>query len=186
LYCPDAGSADPHPPDVRRQTASESHTDTEIWLLLLLLEEEEEAVTVVAEVAEGEEVPTMEIPIVPVLREMLRPETGVTAPGAGVRLAGVPAGVSAEVRVAVPRLREEEEVPEEEVGAVEVPEDAEAQAIPATARAAEAEAETAGAEHSWRQTNPSTWKMLGKRQKDRNHRFTVRDCETRVMTSSSV
>jgi hypothetical protein len=184
LCCPDADSADPRPLDVHRQTVLESHTDTEIWPLLP--PEEEEEVVVVVEAEEGEEVVMMETPIVLVLQGMLRPETEVIARGAEVRLAGVPAGVAAEVRVAVLRLKEEEAVLEEEVGAVGVPEDAEAQAIPATARAAEAEAETAGAEHSWRQTNPSTWKMLGKRQKDRNHRFTVRDCETRVMTSSSV
>jgi hypothetical protein len=176
LYCPDAGSADPHPPDVRRQTASESHTDTEIWLQLPPEEEEEE---VVVEVGEGEEVVMMEIPIVLVLREMLRPETGVTAPGAGVRLAGVPAGVSAEVRVAVPRLREEEEVPEEEVEAVEVQADEEVQAIPAMAHAAGVEAEIADAEYPWGQTNPSTRRKLGKVHKGRDPRFPARNCEFR-------
>jgi hypothetical protein len=119
-------------------------------------------VVAVAEVVEGEEVVMTETPIVLVLQEMLRPETEVIARGAGVRLAGVPAGVAAEVRVAVPRLREEEEAPEGEVEVVEVPDDAEAQAIPATAHAAEVEAETADAEHSWRQTNPLTWRKLGK------------------------
>jgi hypothetical protein len=181
LCCPDAGSADPHPPDVRRQTASESHTDTEIWLLLPPEEEEE----VVLEAEEGGEVVMMEIPIVLVRQGMLRPETGVTARGAGVRLAGVPAGVAAEVRVAVLRLREEEEVPEEEVGAVEVPEDAEAQAIPATAHAAGAEAETADAEYPRRQTNPSTRRKLGKGQKGRNQRFPARDCGLSIVTLSS-
>jgi hypothetical protein len=160
LYYLAAGSADPRPLDVRRRIVSESHTDTEIWLLLLP-EEEEAVVVVVVEAVEEGEVVMMEIPIVPVLQGMLRPETGAIARGVGVRLAGVPAGVVAEVRAAVPRLRDEEEVPEEEVEAAEVVEDAEAQAIPATARAAEAEAETAGAEHSWRQTNP---RKLGKRQ----------------------
>jgi hypothetical protein len=181
LCCPDAGSADPHPPDVRRQTASESHTDTEIWLLLLPEEEEE----VVVEAGEGGEVVMMEILIVLARRGMLRPETGVTARGAGVRLAGVPVGVAAEVRVAVLRLREEEEVPEEEVGAVEVPEDAEAQAIPATAHAAEAEAETADAEHLRRQTNLSTRRKLGKVQKGRDHRFPSRNCEISIVVLSS-
>jgi len=101
---------------------------------------------VVAEVVEGEEALMTEIPIVPVLREMLRPETGVSARGAGVQLVEVLAGAAAEVRVAVLRPRGGEEVPEEEVGVVEVPHDVEAQATPATPRAAEVEAETADAE----------------------------------------
>jgi hypothetical protein len=106
----------------------------------------------VVEVVEGEGVLRMEIPIVLVLREMVRSETGVSAQGAGVRLAEVLAGAGAEVLVAVLRLRGEEEVleeevlEEEEVAVVEVPHDVEAQAIPATPRAAEAEAETADAE----------------------------------------
>lgn len=98
------------------------------------------------EVAEGEEVPMMEIPIVLVLQEMLRPETGASARGAEVRVAEVPAGVEAEAQLAVLRLGEEEEVLEGELAVVEVPVDAEAQATAATARAAEAEAETADAE----------------------------------------
>lgn len=137
-----AGSADPHPLDVRRRTASENHTDTEIWLLQLLEEEE----VAVVEVAEGGEVPMTEIPIVQVLQEMLRPETGASAREADLRLVGVPAEAVAEARLAAPRLEEEEEVLEGEVAVVEVPADAEAQAIAATARAAEAEAETADAE----------------------------------------
>jgi hypothetical protein len=169
LCCPDADSADPRPLDVHRQTVLESHTDTEIWPLLP--PEEEEEVVVVVEAEEGEEVVMMEIPIVLVLQEMLRPETGVTAPGAGVRLAEVPVGVAAEVRAVVLRLRDEEEVLGEEVEGVEVPEDAEAQAIPATAHAAEVEAETADGERSWRQTNSPTWKMLGKRQRYRSTEF---------------
>jgi hypothetical protein len=169
LCCPDAGSADHRPLDVHHRTVSESHTDTEIWPLLL--PEEEEAMVVVAEVVEGEEVVMTETPIVLVLQGMLRPETEVIARGAEVRLAGVPVGVAAEVRAAVLRLRDEEEVLEEEVEGVEVPEDAEAQAIPATAHAAEVEAETADAERSWRQTNSPTWKMLGKRQRYRSTEF---------------
>jgi hypothetical protein len=185
LCCPDAGSADPRLQDVHRRTASESHTDTEPWLPPLPEEEEEEEEVVVVEVEEGEEVVMTEIPTVLVLQEMLRPETGVIARGVGVRLAEVSAGVAAEVQVAVLRLRDEEEVPEEEVEVVEVPEDAEAQAIPATAHAAEAEAETADAERPWRQTNPSTWRKLGKCHTARSHRFLVRSCEITVLTSSS-
>jgi hypothetical protein len=94
LCCPAAGSADPRPLDARHRTASENHTDTEIWLLQLL--EEEVAVVVVAEVAEGEEVLMMETPIVQVLQEMLRPETEALARGAGVRVAEAPAGAVAE------------------------------------------------------------------------------------------
>jgi hypothetical protein len=100
----------------------------------------------VAEVVEGEEVLMTEIPTVLVLREMLHPETEVSARGAGVQPAEALAGVAAEVRVALLRPKGGEEVPEEEVGVVEVPRDVEAQAIPATPHAAEAEAETADAE----------------------------------------
>jgi hypothetical protein len=101
---------------------------------------------VVAEVAEEEEVPMMETPIVLVLREMLRPETGVSARGAEVQLAEALVEVAAEARVAVLRPRGGEEVLEEEVGVAEVPRDVEAQAIAATLRAAGAEAEIADAE----------------------------------------
>ena len=141
LYCLVADLADPRPPDVRRQTASENHTDTEIWLLQLL--EEEEAV---AEEAEGGEVPMMETTIALALQEMLRPETGATARGAEARAAGVPVGVVAGVQLAALHPGDEEEVPEEEVEAVEATADAEAQAIAAMVRAAEAEAETADVE----------------------------------------
>lgn len=122
-----------------------SHTDTGTWLLLLL-EDEEEAAVVVAEVVEGEEVLMREIPIVRVLSEMLRLETGVSVRGAGVQLAEALAGVAAEVRVALLHPKGGEEVPEEEVGVVEVQHGVEAQAIPATPHAAEVEAETADAE----------------------------------------
>jgi hypothetical protein len=88
----------------------------------------------------------METPIVLVLREMLRPETGVSARGAGVQLAEALVEVAAEARVAVLRPRGGEEVLEEEVGVAEVPRDVEAQAIAATLRAAGAEAEIADAE----------------------------------------
>ena len=100
----------------------------------------------VAEAEEGGEVPMMGTTIALALREMLRPETGATARGAGVRAVGVPAGVAAGVRLAVLRPGEEVEVPEVEVEAVEATADVEAQAIAAMARAAGAEAETADAE----------------------------------------
>lgn len=141
MYCPVADLADLHPLDVPHRIASENHTDTEIWQLQLLEEEE-----VVVEVEEGGEVPMMETTIALVPREMLRPETGATARGAEVRVAGVPAGVVAGVQLAVLHPGEEEEVPEEAVEAVEETADVEAQAIAAMARAAGAEAETADAE----------------------------------------
>ena len=72
-----ADSADLHQQDVRHQTASESHTDTEIWLLQLQEEEVE------VEGVGGEEAVTTETPIALVLQEMVHPETGVTAREAG-------------------------------------------------------------------------------------------------------
>lgn len=86
-----ADSAGLHPQDVHRQTASESHTDTGIWLSPLREEEVE-----VVEVGDGE-VAMTEIPIALILQGMVHPETGVIAPGAGVQAAGASAEVAAEV-----------------------------------------------------------------------------------------
>lgn len=88
--CRVAGSAGLHQRDVHHQTASESRTDTGIWLSLLREEEVE------VEGVGGGEAVTTEIPIALILQGMVHPETGVTAQEAEVRAAEASAGVAAE------------------------------------------------------------------------------------------